>query len=145
MTARSTGRARKSRIGRERSGAARCGFRLDRLGCYSTSLFRRQRPRDTPPRCGINDPTTAVHALGHSAALLCEMAEHDLGPVVMTDQDGAVRVVLHRPDLGDLIELAMEQPRRYGASDPAVLAQLYSMLRRLAWRSPDAGCAAIRG
>lgn len=73
------------------------------------------------------------------------MAEHDLGPVVMTDQDGAVRVVLHRPDLGDLIELAMEQPRRYGASDPAVLAQLYSMLRRLAWRSPDAGCAAIRG
>ena len=29
---------------------------------------------------GINDPTTAVHALGHTSALLCELAGRDLGP-----------------------------------------------------------------
>ncbi len=83
---------------------------------------------------GINDPTTAVHALGHSAALLCEIAGRELGPHVVTDPDGLVRVVLHRPGLADLLELAISQPRRYGASDPAVLAQLYTLLRQVGWR-----------
>src|SRR3954464_8592418 len=30
---------------------------------------------------GINDPTTAVHALDHVSALLCELARRDPGPV----------------------------------------------------------------
>ncbi len=84
---------------------------------------------------GINDPTTAVHALSHSAALLCALAGRDLGPVVLVDGDGAVRVVLRRPDLADFLELAMAQPRRYGAADPAVLARLLQLLRELAWCS----------
>ncbi|MGI8882098.1 MAG: DUF2254 domain-containing protein [Jatrophihabitans sp.] len=82
---------------------------------------------------GINDPTTAVHALGHSAALLCEIADRDLGTRVVADENGVTRVVMRRPDLADLLELAISQPRRYGASDPAVLAQIYTLLRQLGW------------
>lgn len=87
---------------------------------------------------GINDPTTAVHALGHISALLCELADHDLSPVVLTDIDGHPRVVLHRPDLAEMVDTALTQPRRYGASDPQVMARLYQLLAELAWRCrPD--------
>ena len=85
---------------------------------------------------GINDPTTAVHALGHSAALLCEIADRAFGAMVLTDADDVVRVVLRRPELADLLELAISQPRRYGAGDPTVLAQIYVLLRQLAWCAP---------
>lgn len=83
---------------------------------------------------GINDPTTAVHALGHSSALLGELCERDLGPRVLRDDDALVRVVLRRPDLAELLDEAVAQPRRYGAGDPAVLARLLALLDELAWR-----------
>ncbi|WP_435612934.1 DUF2254 domain-containing protein [Streptomyces sp. bgisy159] len=87
---------------------------------------------------GINDPTTAVHALSHSAALLCELARRDLGPRLLRDDDGQVRVILRRPDLQDLLDLAVSQPLRYGAAEPAVLARIAMLLRELAWCStPD--------
>ena len=82
---------------------------------------------------GINDPTTAVHALAHSSALLCQFARHDLGPRVRVDEQGRTRVVLARPDLAAMLRLAMDQPRRYGAGDPAVLARLFMLLQELAW------------
>lgn len=83
---------------------------------------------------GINDPTTAVHALGHISVLLCQLAGCDLGPVVLTG-DGAARVVLHRPSLEHLLETSLTQIRRYGASDPIVMARLYQLLGELAWRA----------
>ncbi|MEZ3182744.1 DUF2254 domain-containing protein [Streptomyces pimonensis] len=82
---------------------------------------------------GINDPTTAVHALSHSSALLCRLARHDLGPRLLRDDDRQVRVVLRRPGLGDLLDLAVDQPLRYGAAEPAVLARIAMLLRELAW------------
>lgn len=82
---------------------------------------------------GINDPTTAVHALGHSSALLCDIAGRDLGPRMLRDDEDRVRVVLSRPDLGDFIELAVAQPRIYGKADPFVLARIASLLHELSW------------
>lgn len=82
---------------------------------------------------GINDPRTATHALGHSSALLCEMVARDLGPWALRDDEGRTRVTLRRPDLHDLLELAVAGPRRYGAADPDVLARLFVLLRELAW------------
>ncbi len=82
---------------------------------------------------GINDPTTAVHALSHSSALLCELASRDLGPRLLRDEQGEHRVVLRSPSFTELLELAVTQPRRYGAGDPLVLARLSSLLRELAW------------
>ena len=77
-----------------------------------------------------------MHALGHSSALLCEFAGRDLTPRILRDEDGRIRVVLRRPTLADLVDLAVAQPRRYGASDPAVLARLFQLLRELAWCMP---------
>ena len=82
---------------------------------------------------GINDPTTAIHALGHSSALLCELSQRDLGPRVLSDDRGETRVVLARPDFAELLRLAVGQPERYGAPDPAVLTRLFGLLRELAW------------
>lgn len=85
---------------------------------------------------GINDPTTAIHALGYSSSLLCEMASRELTPALFRDDRGFVRVVLRRPGLSMLLDEAVSQPRRYGAADPAVLARLLLLLKELAWRAP---------
>lgn len=85
---------------------------------------------------GINDPTTAVHALGHISALLCEFADHDLGPVVLCDDEDRLRVVLHQRDLATLVDSAITQPRRYGAGDPQVMSRLMALLHELVWRAP---------
>ncbi|MBW1601443.1 DUF2254 domain-containing protein [Streptomyces sp. JJ66] len=82
---------------------------------------------------GVNDPTTAVHALSHASALLCELARHDLGPRLLCDDDQQIRAVLRRPDLEDLLDLAVAQPMRYGAAEPAVLSRIAMLLRELAW------------
>ncbi len=82
---------------------------------------------------GINDPTTAIHALGHVSALLGELVTRDLGPRILRDDQGRTRVVLARPDLAALLRVALDQPARYGATDPAVLRRLFMLLRELAW------------
>ena len=82
---------------------------------------------------GINDPTTAVHVIGHLSALLCGLAERDPGPEQLVDDDGRARVVLSLPALREFLSLAMDQPRHYGAADPAVAARLLQLLKELAW------------
>lgn len=92
---------------------------------------------------GINDPTTATHALSHTSALLVELADLDPGIAMLRDAEGVVRVVLHGPNLADLLDEAVTQPRRYGAADPFVLARIFKLLRELAWHLRDAGHHAI--
>lgn len=86
---------------------------------------------------GINDPTTAVHALNHTSSVLCELASRRLGPKVLCDDDGAPRVVIARPSMADLLDSAVSQPRHYGAADSAVLSRLFVLLRELAWCARD--------
>ena len=121
--------AKALHTGFERTAAQDIGFGLRQLTDVAVKAL-------SP---GINDPTTAVHALGHSSALLCELASHDPGPTVQSDEQGTVRLILTGPTLADLLELAIGQPRRYGATDPAVLARLFTLLRELAWSThrPD--------
>ncbi|MFE3581332.1 DUF2254 domain-containing protein [Streptomyces vinaceus] len=92
---------------------------------------------------GVNDPTTAIHALSHSSALLCELAKRDPRPRLLTDDHGRIRVVLQRPTLTELLDLVVAQPLRYGAADPAVLARILTLLRELAWHSPPGQHPAI--
>lgn len=84
---------------------------------------------------GINDPTTAVHAIGHLSALLTHLTDRRLGPTVHCGDDGSTRVVVAGPEFADLVDEAVSQPRRYGADDPAVLKALLHLLRALAWSS----------
>lgn len=82
---------------------------------------------------GINDPTTAVHALNSSTAVLCRLAGYRLGPRVLRDEHDTVRVVLAQPDLPDLLDVVCTQPQIYGARDPLVMGSLVALLRDLAW------------
>ncbi len=87
---------------------------------------------------GINDPTTAVHALGHISAILCQLAGRDLNSIVLRDGDDHVRVVLRRPSFAELLDAAITQPRRYGSSDPQLLNRILQLLEELAWHLDDA-------
>ena len=82
---------------------------------------------------GINDPTTAVHVIGHLSVLLGRLAERNPGPEHLTDGNGRVRVVVALPELKDLLDMAMNQPRQYGAADPAVAGRLIGLLQELTW------------
>ncbi|MBP2705881.1 DUF2254 domain-containing protein [Microbispora sp. RL4-1S] len=84
---------------------------------------------------GINDPTTAVHALGHTSALMCDLMDRDLTPCLLRDDEGQDRVMLRRPSLSMLLELVVTEPRHFAASVPEVLARLFMMLREMAWRA----------
>ena len=87
---------------------------------------------------GINDPTTAIHALGHISAFLCALSDHELGAELLRDEDDGARVVLHRPDLAGYVDLGLSQPRRYGAADPQVLQRIGQVLLDLSHRvAPD--------
>lgn len=114
------------RVGYERTAAQDLGYGLRQLTDVTNKAL-------SP---GINDPTTAVHALGHISALLCDLAGRDLRPVQYGDEHG-VRLILMRPDLADLLDVAITQPRRYGAADPQVLERLFQLLGELAWHAPD--------
>lgn len=138
-------RAEETVLPRHQEGADRRSSEAVRTGPERTDLqdiaFGLRQLTDIAAKAlspGINDPTTAVHALSHSSALLCELARHDLGPRLLRDDHRQVRVVLRRPHLQDLLDLAVNRPLRYGAAEPAVLARIAMLLRELAWgRAPD--------
>ncbi|GAA1477775.1 DUF2254 domain-containing protein [Nocardioides aestuarii] len=116
------------RLGFERTSAQDVGFGLRQLVDVAVKAL-------SP---GVNDPTTAVHALGHISALLCSLSDRDLGPRLLADDDGRTRVVLHGPDLADLVALALAQPRKYGAADAQVMQKVLQVLLDLSRRvSPD--------
>lgn len=77
---------------------------------------------------GLNDPTTAVLAVNQMAAVLCRYASHPLGDDVLDDADGTIRVASPRPGFQALLELAVGATRRYGRSDPEVIAALLTLL-----------------
>ena len=86
---------------------------------------------------GINDPTTAVHALGHISGLLCQALDYELGPRLLRDDEGRVRVILQRPDFGTLLDSAIAQPRRFGKDSPSVLLRIAELLREVGWCARD--------
>lgn len=114
-------------VGYERTAAQDIGYGLRQLTDVANKAL-------SP---GINDPTTAIHALGHISAILCRLAGRDLRPVLLLDNDGRVRVVLGRPDFAEVLDVAITQPRRYGSADPQVMARLFRLLEEVAWHAHD--------
>ncbi|CAN5467045.1 DUF2254 domain-containing protein [soil metagenome] len=115
------------KVGYERTAAQDVGFGLRQLTDVANKAL-------SP---GINDPTTAIHALGHISAILCQLADRDLGFVVLCDDEENVRVVLRRPSFAEVVDIAITQPRRYGSSDPQVMHRLFRLLEELAWHVVD--------
>jgi uncharacterized membrane protein len=85
---------------------------------------------------GINDPTTAVHALSHASALLGDLISRPLGPDCRADDDGVVRLIVPQWTPDDLVELVLEEPLHYASGQPAVLRRMATLLREVAWRAP---------
>lgn len=77
---------------------------------------------------GINDPTTAVQAIGQMAAVMSALARQPLGAALALDDDGTVRAAAPRPTFGAHLELAIGQSRRYGQDEPDVLIALLQLL-----------------
>lgn len=114
-------------VGYERTAAQDIGYGLRQLTDVANKAL-------SP---GINDPTTAVHALGHISAILCQLAERDLGPKVLRDEEDRIRVVLRRPAFAEMLDLAITQPRRYGSADPQVMTRLIRLLEEVAWHASE--------
>ncbi|WP_341953142.1 DUF2254 domain-containing protein [Salinibacterium sp. TMP30] len=84
---------------------------------------------------GVNDPTTAVHTLGHLSAILGSIAELPIQSTGLTDDNDRVRVIINPHSFTDLLDVAMTQPRRYGASDPGVVERLFRLLQEVGYRA----------
>lgn len=80
----------------------------------------------------INDPVTAVHAVGYMSDLLVLLTERRLGSTLHCDGDGRPRVIAPDRDLWYYLELACGQLRRVAGHEPTVLGALLRMLRDLA-------------
>jgi uncharacterized membrane protein len=85
---------------------------------------------------GINDPTTAVHALSHASALLGDLVSRPLAPDCRVDADGIVRLVVPQWTPVALVDLVLEEPLHYASGQPAVLRRIAVLLREVAWRAP---------
>lgn len=81
---------------------------------------------------GINDPTTAVHAMGHLTHLLVRLARGDLGDRVTCDDGGELRLVVPGTAFPEHLDHVCGQIRRYGAAEPAVTIGLLRLVRDLA-------------
>jgi len=77
---------------------------------------------------GVNDPTTAVHAIGHLTGILCVLVTRVLGPRGVADSQGVLRVQVPWANLSEYLDVACGQVRRYGSGEPLVVAALTDLL-----------------
>lgn len=82
---------------------------------------------------GTNDPTTAVHVIGHLSSLLCVLVERDLGDRTVQDSDGSVLAVLAGPGFGHFLSTAVSQIRHYGMQDVQVALRLLALFEEVSW------------
>lgn len=86
----------------------------------------------------VNDPTTAVQVLDRLEDLLRHAAGRKLLVGVERDDSGAPRFVYPQPSWDDLLELALNEIRQYGASSVQVGRRMMALLDRLADDVPPA-------
>ncbi|WNV74240.1 DUF2254 domain-containing protein [Geodermatophilus sp. DSM 44513] len=84
---------------------------------------------------GINDPTTAVHALSHVSTLVGQLSSRGTWHRRVAGDDGVPRLLLPSWDHGALLDLAVTQVRSYGRQDPTVVERLFSLLAEAGWRA----------
>lgn len=77
----------------------------------------------------INDPITAAHAVSYCADLLVRLQASKLGSQQHVDGDGRPRVITPDRDYRYYQDLVSGPIRRYGSSEPLVLAALLRMYR----------------
>lgn len=82
---------------------------------------------------GINDPTTAVNALGHLSAIITRIVQLSTLPAALADADGTVRVVTVTRTASQTIRDALSPMRHYGAGDASVMARFLQLIDDLSY------------
>jgi uncharacterized membrane protein len=86
----------------------------------------------------VNDPTTALNCIHRLGELLLDIAWRERGDRVEKDDAGTVRVIVRRPRLDAMVDLAFHQIRHYSAENATVMVELIDTLSQLAALSPRA-------
>lgn len=76
----------------------------------------------------VNDPYTAVQAVEHLSVLFAALAARSIGDDVATDPATGATVAVHYRSFGEHLSSSMGLIRRYGASEPTVVAALLGLL-----------------
>jgi uncharacterized membrane protein len=84
---------------------------------------------------GINDPTTAVHALSHVSALMAQLSTRDTWHRQVAGDDGVRRLLLPSWDHAALLDLSLTQVRSYGRQDTTVVERLFALLAEVGWQA----------
>lgn len=84
----------------------------------------------------VNDPTTAVQALDVLEIIVRELAERDLQASAARGPDGAVRLAWHSPSWPDLLDLAFDEIRLYGANSLQIARRLRAVLQDVRASTP---------
>lgn len=92
----------------------------------------------------INDPYTANQAVDHLGSILAALSLRQHGPQAVADAQGTVRLHVPARDFAYLVDLALGQVRRYGASEPRVVRALLRVCRDLVWFGDAAHHAVVR-
>lgn len=93
---------------------------------------------------GVNDPTTAINALDRLLQILVAAGVAQDPPQAFADADGVTRLDVPMPGLHELVELALDQLRHYGASTPAVALHMARVLSQLRDALGERAAPAIR-
>ena len=84
----------------------------------------------------VNDPATAVQVLDTIESLLAPLASRDLDVAEITDDAGAVKVVLALPSWDDYLRIALEDLIESGSRSPMVLLRARALLAGLLDAAP---------
>ncbi|HEU4490730.1 MAG TPA: DUF2254 domain-containing protein [Jiangellales bacterium] len=122
-------------VGTERTAAEDVGFAFRQLADIGVKAMS----------TGVNDPTTAVSAVGHLTGCLSLLTQREVVDRVLVDENGVPRVVLSQRDFDYFVDLACAELRRSSSDEPSVLVALLGLLRDVAACSRTAGQrAAVR-
>jgi uncharacterized membrane protein len=92
----------------------------------------------------INDPTTAVQALDQIQDLLLRLGCRYLEIGKFRDSEGKLRLVLPFPAWDDLLQLAFDEIRAYGASSVQVMRRMNALVHDLIAVLPEERRPALR-
>lgn len=76
----------------------------------------------------VNDPYTAVQAVEHLSVLFAALGARPIGDDVVTDTATGTTVAVHYRSFGEHLISSIGLIRRYGASEPTVVAALLGLL-----------------
>lgn len=79
----------------------------------------------------VNDPTTAIEAVGRIGDLLALLGTRELPDGILRDEGGEVRFLYRTPSWADYLSLSFTEIRTYGADNPVVADKLRHMIAEL--------------